>query len=232
MTRMSKAICRVPLKGGRAEGAHVLCCAEAWGQGGIETFLMDLFRRCQGKGLSFSLYSCWEWSDAFGNELAALGIDRYTVLRDQKPGQVKRLQEGSAAFGELLDDLGPDAVYVNTMNGMGFLYSQSAKKRGVSSRVVHSHNSALGSGQAAAKAAMHNLGKAVLVGTATARLVCSTDAGHHLFGSREFRFVNNGIGTRRFAFDSAARSAVRVRFSGCPPSTCGSRPTRFRAARC
>ena len=97
MTRMSKAICRVPLKSGRAEGTHVLCCAEAWGQGGIETFLMDLFRRCQGKGLSFSLYSCWEWSDAFGNELAALGIDRYTVLRDQKPGQVKRLQEGSGA---------------------------------------------------------------------------------------------------------------------------------------
>lgn len=212
MTRMNKAICRVPLKGERAGGMRVLCYAEAWGQGGIETFLMDLFRRCQGKDLSFSLYSCWEWNDAFDNELAALGIDRYTVFRDQKPGQAKRLQEGSAAFVELLDELRPDAVYVNTMNGMGFLYSQSAKKSGVPTRVVHSHNSALGSGQAAAKVVMHNLGKAAFGRSATACIACSAAAGRHLFGSREFVVMNNGIDTGRFAFDPAARIAVRESF--------------------
>ena len=209
MARMNKAICRVPLKGERVEGSHVLCYVEAWGQGGIETFLMDLFRRCQGKGFAFSLYSCWEWNDAFDTELADRGIDRYTVFRDQKPGQVKRLHEGTAAFRELLDELKPGSVYVNTMNGMGFLYSQVAEKRGVPVRVVHSHSSELGSGQAAAKAVMHNLGKAALGRSATARLACSADAGRHLFGSREFVVVNNGIDTRRFAFDPVARSTVR-----------------------
>lgn len=112
MTPMSRLVCRVPSTSGRPEGAHVICYAEAWGQGGIETFLMELFRRCQGKGIAFTLFSTWEWNDNFDTELKALGIDRYTVFPDSKPGQVKRLREGSAAFAELIDVVQADAVYV------------------------------------------------------------------------------------------------------------------------
>lgn len=209
---MNSAMCRVSLRSERPEGRRVLCYAEAWGQGGIETFLMNLFRRCQGNGFAFTLYSCWEWNDGFDAMLETLGIDRYTVFPDCKPGQLRRLREGSAAFGELVDEIKPDAVYVNTMNGMGFLYSAIAKGRGVPVRVVHSHNSAFGSGQAAAKAAMHSFGKVVLGGSATARLACSSDAGRYLFGSRPFETVNNGIDTARFIYDPDARDEVRERF--------------------
>lgn len=210
---MSDVLCRVPLRGERPEGRCVLCYAEAWGQGGIETFLMELFRRYQGKGLAFALYSCWDWNDGFDAELKALGIDRYTVFVDQKPGQVKRLCEGSAAFGELVDVLEPDAVYVNTMNGMGFLYSWVAKRRDVPVRVVHSHNSAFGLGQVAAKAVMHGFGKVVLGSSATVRLACSADAGRYLFGDHPFEVVNNGVDTTRFAFDPIARAEIRERFA-------------------
>ena len=203
-------ITRVPAPETRAQGKRVICYSEAWGQGGIETFLMSLFRRFQGKGFAFTVFSCWDWNLAMDEELASLGIDRYTVFPDHKPGQVKRLREGSAGFGELIDLIHPDAVYVNTMNGMGFLYTDVAKRKGVAVRVAHSHNSAFGSGQAAAKAVMHNFGKAVLGGSATARLACSKDAGRYLFGSRCFTMVNNGIDTNRFAFDPGARASLRT----------------------
>ncbi len=209
---MCSITCCVPLKGKRAEGSLVLCYAEAWGQGGIETFLMELFRRFQGKGFAFALYSCWDWNDAFDAELGALGIDRYTVFRGEKPGQARRLRDGSASFDKLLAAIKPDAVYINTMNGMGFLYSEVAKRRRVPIRVVHSHNSALGAGQAVAKAAMHGLGRALFGGSATACLACSADAGRHLFGQHGFEVVNNGVEIDRFAFDPEARALIRERF--------------------
>lgn len=212
MAFVTRFVCRVPLMSGRPVGTHVVCYAEAWGQGGIETFLMELFRRCQGKGITFTLFSTWEWNDNFDTELATLGIDRYTVFPDSKPGQVKRLREGSAAFAELIDAVQADAVYVNTMNGMGFLYSEVARRHCISTRVVHSHNSAFGSGQALAKAIMHEFGKTIFGCSATLRLSCSADAGRHLFGHRPFAVVNNGIDIARFTFDPTSRAMVRARF--------------------
>ncbi len=203
-------VTRVDAPASRPEGQRVLCYSEAWGQGGIETFLMGLFNRLQGKGFAFSVFSTWDWNDKMDAELAGLGVDRYTLFPGHKPGQVKRLREGSAAFGELIDALKPDVVYVNTMNGMGFLYTDVAKRRGVPVRVAHSHNSAFGSGQAAAKAVMHNFGKAVLGGSATIRLACSADAGRYLFGGRPFTMVNNGIDTERFAYGPDARATLRA----------------------
>ena len=154
---LSKIVCKVPAPISYSTGKRVLCYAEAWGQGGIETFLMELFRRLQGNGVSFSLYSCWDWNDSFDDELAKLGIDRYTVFSGYKPGQLKRLCDGSKGFAELVNTMSPDVVYINTMNGMGFLYSEVAMKCCVPVRVVHSHNSAFGSGQAAAKAVMNKI---------------------------------------------------------------------------
>lgn len=209
---MSRIVCKVPAPISYPDGKRVLCYAEAWGQGGIETFLMGLFRRLQGKCVSFSLYSCWDWNDSFDDELAKLGIDRYTVFPGHKPGQLKRLCDGSKGFAELANTMRPDTVYINTMNGMGFLYSEIAKKCCVPVRVVHSHNSAFGSGQAAAKAVMHAFGKTFLSGSATACLACSSDAGRYLFGSRRFEVVNNGIDTERFRFDAAARAEIRESF--------------------
>lgn len=209
---MSRIVCKVPAPISYPDGKRVLCYAEAWGQGGIETFLMELFRRLQGKCVSFSLYSCWDWNDSFDDELAKLGIDRYTVFPGHKPGQLKRLCDGSKGFAELANTMRPDAVYINTMNGMGFLYSEIAKKCCVPVRVVHSHNSAFGSGQAAAKAVMHAFGKTFLSGSATACLACSSDAGRYLFGIRRFEVVNNGIDTERFRFDAAARAEIRESF--------------------
>ena len=71
----------------RSDGIHVLCYSEAWGQGGVETFLMSIFRRWQGKGFYFTLFSCWDWNLALDAELEALGIDRFTVFPDSKPGR-------------------------------------------------------------------------------------------------------------------------------------------------
>ena len=190
----------------------VLVYTECWGQGGIETFLMSLFRLHQGKEYTFSLFTCWDMNPTALEELENLGIDRHTIFPGHDPGLLRRSKEGPVKFGELIDEISPEAVYVNTMNGMGFLYTHVAKKRGVPVRVAHSHNSAYGSGQALAKGLAHRFGKSVLGGSATACLACSDEAGRYLFGSRPFTVVNNGIDTDRFAFNPDARAELRERY--------------------
>ena len=63
-----------------------------------------------------------------------------------------------------------------------------------------------------AKTIGHNLGRLVLGDSATVRLAVSEDAGRYLFGSKPFEVVNNGIDTKRFRFDSAARLRVREQY--------------------
>ena len=205
-------VTRVAPPAKRADGLRVICYSEVWGQGGIETFLMTLFQHRQNKGMAFTVYSTWDSNTALDGELEALGIDRYTVFPDFKAGQARRLKEGAAGFAEVVELIKPDAIYINTMNGMGFLYTHVAKKRGVPVRVAHSHNSAYGSGQALAKGLAHRFGKSVLGGSATACLACSDEAGRYLFGSRPFTVVNNGIDTDRFAFNPDARAELRERY--------------------
>lgn len=199
---------RVFLKEPQA-GTRVLCYSEAWGQGGIETFLMNLYRRLQGDGFAFSLFSTWDWNGELDKELSDLGIPRWTAFPDNKPDQITRASKGPIAFKHLIQQVCPSAVYINTMNGMGFLYSKVAKDMGVPIRVVHSHNSAFGNGSAAAKAIAHNIGRDLWAGTATVRLAVSNEAGRYLFGVRSFEVVNNGVDTHHFSFDALKRDECR-----------------------
>lgn len=200
---------RVPVSIDMQDGIKVLCYSEAWGQGGIETFLMNLFRRLQGNGFSFSLFSTWDWNERLDKELRSMGIPRWTLFPGEKPSQMTRITKAPVAFKGLIRQVNPDVVYINTMNGMGFLYSKVAKEMGVPIRIVHSHNSAFGDGSAVAKAIAHNFGRRMWAGTATVRLAVSNDAGRYLFGSRSFEVVNNGVDTHRFAFDISERNQCR-----------------------
>lgn len=207
-------VCKVPLGSSYAEGAgeRILVYAEAWGRGGIESFLMNLFRRLQNNGFNFALFTTWDWNDELDEELSRLGVGRWTRFSGKKPSQIKRLREGPIAYGSLIEQIGCDAAYVNTMNGMGFLWADMARKHGVPLRVVHSHNSAFGMSASGMKSVAHRFGKIMYGRSATKRVACSDGAGRYLFGKHPFEVVNNGVDTNRFAFDSKTRAIVRSHY--------------------
>lgn len=174
--------------------------------------MMNIFRRLQGNGFSFTVFSTWDWNHGLDSELKRLGIGRWTVFCDEKPDQLTRLRTSPRLFAELAMHQSVDAVYINTMNGMGFMWADAARRAGIPTRVVHSHNSAFGAGNAVVKTIAHNYGKAVLGGSATSRLAVSKEAGRYLFGNRDFEVVSNGIDTNHFAFNSDARLSVREKY--------------------
>ena len=201
--------------GGSCEGKghkiNVLIYTEAWGGGGIEAFVMNVVRRLQNKGLRFDIFSTWEWPGISDEELKSLGIHRASVFKGRRPNQVIRLIRGVSAFSGQLKKGRYDAVWINTMNGLGFLYARKAKRLGIPVRVVHSHNSDVGEGMKTLKRIVGKTGGMLWSRCSSSNIACSRAAGEYLFGRRPFSIVNNGIDTEHFRFSPEKRKTARLK---------------------
>jgi glycosyltransferase involved in cell wall biosynthesis len=190
----------------------VLFYTEAWGIGGIESFVMNTVETLNRDEFSFDIFSTHDWSDAHDERISQLHGHRYVVFKGDKPGFIKRLLASGKAWDKLLSQRRYDVVHINAMNGLGFVYSAIAKRHKIPVRIVHSHNSRFGSGSKTVKAIAHIIGKTVFGGSATSRLACSQDAGTYLFGRKKFTTVHNGIDTEKYLFDEDKRVEMRQRF--------------------
>ena len=209
----------------------VLVYAEAWGFGGIESYLMGLFRSLSGSKCQFKLFTTWDWSNERDSELDQLGVNRVVLFDGYKPGQVTRLREGLHAFDKILRSSDWDVVHINTMNGTGFIYSLLAEKRGVPVRIIHSHNSDVGESAKQIKRVVHFLMRAFFSGHETVRLACAEKAGTYMFGRRDFKVVRNGIDTNHFSFDGKLREQTRIKLGVPPDALLFGNPSRLAPAK-
>lgn len=189
---------------------RVLVYSEAWGKGGIEAFVMNVVRRLQNHGFEFDIYSTWDWAEISDENLHSLGIARLTVFHGFRPSQLKRLIFGALGFRDQLRKSRYDAVWINTMNGAGFLYARVAEKEGVRIRMVHSHNTDVGEGAKTVKRIISRIGSLLWGKYSTVNVACSQDAGRYLFGKRGFTVVNNGIDIEKFRFSKEKRREARL----------------------
>jgi glycosyltransferase involved in cell wall biosynthesis len=190
----------------------VLFYTEAWGIGGIESFVMNTVETLNRDEFSFDIFSTHDWSDVHDERISQLHGHRYVVFKGDKPGFIKRLLDSGKAWDTLLCQRRYDVVHINAMNGLGFVYSAIAKRHKVPVRIVHSHNSRFGSGSKTVKTIAHVIGKTAFGGSATSRLACSQDAGTYLFGRKKFATIHNGIDTEKYVFDEGKRIEMRQRF--------------------
>ena len=126
-------------------------------------------------------------------------------------GSQRKVFKNRRLFAALLKEKNYDAVHFNLFQGLSLNYVSLAKRAGVATRIVHSHNTALRkSSLRAAKLALHRAGSALWKNCATHRWACSGAASEFLFGKGEFTFIPNGIDIKRFAFDERTRLSVRA----------------------
>ena len=102
----------------------------------------------------------------------------------------------------------PGVVHIHCNNGVGMHCAEAARRAGRVVRVVHSHNSSLGSDELWKRAGDAVL-KLMCSDAPTVRVACSKVAGDWLFGSRPYTVIRNGIDLERFAFSPEQRTAVR-----------------------
>ena len=188
----------------------ILYYSEGWGLGGIERFIVNTVEELNRNNYSFDVFCTHDWDAGYDEIISSLGGKRYTVFHGFKPNLVKRTICSSNAWRKQLRSKHYDAVHINTMNGMGFLYAKIAYDEGIPVRIVHSHNSTFGSGSRMIKHVMHRFGQKAWARYATFNLACSPEAGEYLFGDRKFEVIRNGVDTERFRFNMSIRSQLRV----------------------
>lgn len=192
---------------------RVLFYTEGWGNGGIESFIVNAISALGNEEFEFEIFCTHDSPSVFDEKIEKLGVPRTAVFKGCKPGLVKRFQASSFMWDEILSQADYDVVHINTMNGMGFAYAEIAARHGVPNRIVHSHNSHFGKGMRLVKEVGHCVGKHLWSSYATKYLACSSDSGRYLFGKRPFTIVENALDTNRFCFNPDVRCLVRQEFS-------------------
>lgn len=140
--------------------------------------------------------------EAMIRELEAKGGQVYLCSRS-----MKRAPMYCAQVTKLVRREGFDAVHVHGNSATMALEMLGAALGGCRVRMAHSHNTTC------KHMAVHKLFTPVFQKLCTHRLACGVAAGKWLYGSRDFTVVNNGVDTGRYAFDVAARAAIRQRFA-------------------
>lgn len=100
-----------------------------------------------------------------------------------------------------------DIIHSHVINS-GYFFLKYAKKYGIKCRILHSHNTTLGSNKFIKK--VRNIIMAKLsVALTTNRFACSKEAGYYLFGNKDFEIIHNAINVQAYTYNEKVRNEYR-----------------------
>lgn len=180
---------------------RVLHAVPDMNSGGIENYIMNMYRIIDRSEVQFDFLVHHEKPGFFDSEIENLGgrIFRLPVLDTKNILAYKRSLEKLFSRGEW------PVVHGHAASLAGF-YLSTAERFSVQARIAHSHGASyLRTPKGYAKKLLFKkAGK-----HANICLACSTEAGHYLFGDKQFYLAKNAIDSRRFSFDGNLRKNAR-----------------------
>lgn len=171
------------------------------GRGGIETMLMNYYRRMDRTKIQFDFLVHRDFRADFDDEIEALGGKIY---------RIPPMNPASGGYRKALTDFfrtHPYRVVHCHLNYMSGVVLSAAKKAGVRVRIVHAHTASMAPGW---KQAVRRMCKYLIPMTATHCFACSTEAGRAIFGKHPFSILANAIDAAAFAPNGALRREVRA----------------------
>ena len=180
------------------------------GRGGLETMLMNYYRAIDRTKVQFDFLTHRDFRADYDDEIEALGGKTYR-LPNLNPFSRSYLGALDRFFREH-----PEYRIVHShLDCMSAIPLKAAKKHGVPVRIAHSHSSRQ---DRDLKYPMKLLFKRGISMQATQLFACGTEAGKWMFGTDDFRVLNNAIDARRYCFDPKVRQEVRKEL-GIPADT-------------
>ena len=180
---------------------RVLQCVNDMHRAGLETMLMNYYRRMDREKIQFDFLVHREFRADYDDEIEALGGKIY---------RIPPMNPASSSYRKALSEFfksHPYRVVHCHLNYMSGVVLAAAKKAGVPVRIAHAHTASMAPGW---KQAVRRLCKYLIPATATHRFSCSTEAGRAIFGSQDFSILANAIDAAAFAPDDALRREVRA----------------------
>ena len=180
---------------------RVLQVMPAMDAGGMETFVMNVYRTIDRDKVQFDFLYHYDKPCFFDDEICTLGgnIYKMTVRQDNNlPRYLRELRELFAAHPEW-------RIIHGHYSGFGMFYNPVARRAGIPVRVGHSHNTAY---EPNLVGRLDKLMSSRFNAGLTDRFACSQKAGEMLFGKSPFTVLPNGIDTARFAARDPQRRAL------------------------
>lgn len=175
------------------------------GRGGLETLLMNYYRKIDRSKIQFDFLRHRSDHEAYDDEMIALGGKIYELPRMNpfSPSYLKKLDSFFAAHSEY------KIVHVH-QDCMSSIILRAAKKYDIPVRIAHSHSS---SQDKNIKYPLKLYYRQKIPKYANELFACSKEAGEWMFRGNPFILLNNAIDTQKFRFDPQKRAEVRSKFN-------------------
>lgn len=183
---------------GNNEPIRVLHILQRMEAAGVQTLLMNLYRKIDRNRVQFDFLVHYTAPQFFDEEIEALGgkIYRFSVREDYN--LFKYYRDLNKFFKEHKEY----KIIHGHMHTLGGVYLHVAKKNGVPVRIAHSHTN---NTQKDAKQFIKIMMNQLYAVDANVLFACSDAAGKYMFGSKKFEVINNAIITDNFIFSEATR---------------------------
>ncbi|MCI8428333.1 MAG: glycosyltransferase family 1 protein [Lachnospira sp.] len=167
--------------------------------GGIETFLLNLYKQIDRDNVQFEFVTTAKEAALEEQFLSLGGIIHHVSAHSDIINYYKDVKK--------LLKSGVDVVHVHKNSAANIVPLLLSKQCGMKKIFVHSHNTAPSIG--GVSKILHKINKPYLNKIATKKFACSTQAGNWLFLNDSFEVLSNGIITDNFQFDNSIRERKR-----------------------
>lgn len=178
-------------------------------RGGIETFVMNVYRGIDKQSVQFDFAVSYEGGE-YEDEVRKLG-GRIFYIAPRRNGIRAYMHHWNEFFRIHAHEYIAIHQHAPTLTSLEPLYY--AKKYGVKKRIIHAHSSSVSGSKY--HYITHWLGKVFVKQLATHFVSCSDKAGHWLYDytgidKNQIMLLKNGIDLTPFVYDEDVRRAVRT----------------------
>lgn len=183
---------------------RVLICGFTENMGGMETYVMNIYRHLDRSQLQFDFLKFHDIKLAFTEEIEKLGGEIFFI-----PMKRENYKEHYQKLRKLFLENNYAGIYYQCNHKLVSLdLFKYAKKNGVSKRVVHSHNSAQ-----EPTSFLHRIREKRVENKfdqyITDCFACSEEAGRMMFGNRNFTVIKNSVDSTVFCMNKSARDKIQ-----------------------
>ncbi|MCX8074605.1 MAG: glycosyltransferase [Clostridia bacterium] len=193
---------------------NIVCYSEKIEHGGIETYIINLFKNLDNSKFNFTIMCSQKLTDRYDNEVQSRGSKIVVTLQKIYKSPILRTINNFYAFYKTIKKMDCDILHLNVCNSVTMAYGCIAKKCGVKNVIFHSHSSNISNNARILKLIAHKIFKLIFEKYGTCYIACSDLAAKWLYSENIIRqnkvkILNNPVDFSKFKYDETLRENIR-----------------------